>query len=243
MKCNEIETLLSAYADGEVTKADAARIRAHVAQCRSCAAKLEALNVLQSKLREVMNEPVEGIDYSDIVMAYLPAKTSNTPRRWVWALAAAVVAVVLWRITMPVSYQPKVQNVITKRPIAPQPKVVKHEQDTLEKAPVIARKTEKKAPKRFYAKAQMGHRHHHIEPIIVKQESDNQLSEYTPIEVSIGIRANGTSVELRTGSAVVPQPIRTEIEIQPNKNAASIVRPPLEVVRNSTAPPAKTVGG
>ena len=60
MKCGEVEELLSAYADGEIGGRTAAEVRMHLAGCGSCSDRLEALEVLQSKLGEMMSESLKG---------------------------------------------------------------------------------------------------------------------------------------------------------------------------------------
>ena len=56
--CERIRQQLSAYADGELNRRQAAAVRAHVCFCSACAQQLEDINALRALMREVA-EPAE----------------------------------------------------------------------------------------------------------------------------------------------------------------------------------------
>ena len=51
MNCNDAATLIAAYADGETSLLQSHSIRRHLQGCAACAAKLEALTTLRTRIR------------------------------------------------------------------------------------------------------------------------------------------------------------------------------------------------
>jgi len=97
MNCNEIRNLIPFYADGEIGREDADRVRSHLAGCPSCRKEYDAVSALLGRAADILAEPV-SVDPG----AYLAAlrrriddkrRISFFPYRAI-AVAAAVLAVV-----------------------------------------------------------------------------------------------------------------------------------------------------
>lgn len=90
MSCDRIASLLSAFADGELAAADEHEVRAHVAACPRCAARLETVRALRAAVRSVRPER------SDDGLAAFRRRLRSTPapsrRRSAWAGIAAGLA-------------------------------------------------------------------------------------------------------------------------------------------------------
>jgi hypothetical protein len=98
MKCHDLEELLSAYADGELSRTQREFIEEHLSGCAGCRetlAQFEAVGRRLSSLRETPAVP----DISKNTLAKIKAAGINTPKdRWRWlrpvTTAAAIVAVI-----------------------------------------------------------------------------------------------------------------------------------------------------
>jgi hypothetical protein len=97
-----VEDRLSAYLDGELTVADAARVRQHLALCPPCAARHDALRSVDRAFRDLLVEAPPGYfdTFSTRVRDRIAA--SRRPSRFrfpVWSLAAA--AALLLAVLLP----------------------------------------------------------------------------------------------------------------------------------------------
>lgn len=54
MKCQEVNELLVAYLDNEVTPSERTLIQAHLAGCDACQEELAALSALQSRVSQFL---------------------------------------------------------------------------------------------------------------------------------------------------------------------------------------------
>ncbi len=98
MNCHDLEVLLSAYADGELSRTQREFIEEHLSGCFDCRetlAQFEAAGRRLSSLRETPAVP----DISKNTLAKIKAAGINTPKdRWRWlrpvTAAAAIVAVI-----------------------------------------------------------------------------------------------------------------------------------------------------
>jgi len=109
LECQGIDADLSALIDAELDAGRASEVRAHVAGCERCAARLEALERVDRRLAETLSPPVPA-DLAERVAARLAAdaapvsrpRTAPPPRvhrglRAAAALAAAAaVGLVVW---------------------------------------------------------------------------------------------------------------------------------------------------
>ncbi len=68
MNCNEIQSLISAYLDGELTAAEEKKVKAHLAECPACQKQLAHLSVLHKALR-TMEAPTLPEGLADRVLA------------------------------------------------------------------------------------------------------------------------------------------------------------------------------
>lgn len=76
-KCKRIEPLLSAYADGELRKTDAARVQKHVQGCPECAALLQEYLALNEAIAACDVQAPEG--FADRVMHAVAKEQSTAP--------------------------------------------------------------------------------------------------------------------------------------------------------------------
>ncbi|MBI3998524.1 MAG: zf-HC2 domain-containing protein [Armatimonadetes bacterium] len=98
---HRVHQQLSAYLDGELTPAELAEVRDHLAACPECASELEGLRAIKHLLRRLA-APVLPADFVPGLRARIEPPA---PRRWVWwprpAAALAVAALVLILIAVP----------------------------------------------------------------------------------------------------------------------------------------------
>ena len=107
MNCHDAETLIAAYADGEVDRLHNFKIRKHLHACPSCAAKHDALLALRARVR------AEAPRYSappglrtrvqatlDAMQPRPPARSRSIDDRWRWlsggALAGCAATALAW---------------------------------------------------------------------------------------------------------------------------------------------------
>jgi hypothetical protein len=244
MKCAEVTEMLSAYADGEIGGRRAAELRVHIAQCDSCRAQLEALGALQSRLTEMMGEPMEATDVSDLVMASLPARTTPRPVRWGWVGAAACLLILLgaWLMLSPRQNQQMAKHV----PKAP-PRVHVSPKRSVPggSAPVIVQAPEKTPARPRHVVRRIvliPTRHPRHRPLPARQQPIQRPDPLeTPRLVVASRTVDGrveTTVAVNFRSLTLSQVKTTVINLPPNEDAAT-ARPALEVIENS---PAATMG-
>jgi len=82
MNCRDVQPLLNAYLDNEVSPSEKKLIQAHLGTCQECQRELESFNILQGRLRQHLKIHAAGVApspgaWSDL-QAALPAKP---PRR------------------------------------------------------------------------------------------------------------------------------------------------------------------
>jgi len=98
MSCDDLNSLLGPFLDGELSTRDEAAVRAHVASCDRCAGRLEALRALQGAVRST--RPAPSDDGLESLRRRIVAEGPREPRPIpgqlaLWAgLAAAIVLVV-----------------------------------------------------------------------------------------------------------------------------------------------------
>jgi anti-sigma factor RsiW len=86
-RCNqEWFDSLSAWHDGEVTRADALRIEAHLTTCAACRLDAERLAMLSGRLRVT---PFEAVTARVQKAAEVSVRGKPSKQRWPWAVAAA----------------------------------------------------------------------------------------------------------------------------------------------------------
>lgn len=106
--CARVESLLVRAAEGALTSADEARLRAHLEQCASCRAELDD----QRAMREMLQGyPVEGagLGFDTRVMAAVRAESEAREsswlnaldfRRWTWRLVPVAAVLALLSVTI-----------------------------------------------------------------------------------------------------------------------------------------------
>ena len=101
MNCREIEELAPLYLSGELEEDRRAAFRAHLAQCRSCAAELDQQAALDARLRDTVAELPDASRVERSVRGHIT-------RQRVWRFAAVAAGVLLvsalgYRMLRPVS--------------------------------------------------------------------------------------------------------------------------------------------
>jgi len=104
MKCEQVQTLLDQYIDGELSQALAGEVGLHLSQCPACAAEMQAMVKAGAALRDALSEEPARDLFPDIAAQYrrrrglLPGLSSvwwlSTLARWPSRLAAAGIAAV-----------------------------------------------------------------------------------------------------------------------------------------------------
>jgi Ca-activated chloride channel family protein len=111
MKCEQVNELLLAYLDGEVTDEQRAEIEAHLAECEACAAEREALAALRADLSATVGAAGAAISLPAAaearIAAHLEAELQKAQapgslaalggwlRRWGFVLAGATAAMLV----------------------------------------------------------------------------------------------------------------------------------------------------
>lgn len=121
-QCEQIEPLLTGFADGELLPSEMQSVARHLAVCEKCEAELLDFAAIGERLREIMGEPnLEG--FAQSVMAKLPKPTPIRDRarsflnlfneRWIAgaALGAATLAIGAWTMIL---VTPLAQNFLAR---------------------------------------------------------------------------------------------------------------------------------
>ncbi len=97
--CDEILEMLDEYADGELDSKSAKLVKKHISTCLGCHEQLEAITLINTRIREAADLSAAVPDLSDSVMAALPELRRAPVGRFrlVWgACAALVIAFAVW---------------------------------------------------------------------------------------------------------------------------------------------------
>ena len=88
MNCKDINRLLTAYLDGEVTPEEQEQIQAHLSTCPHCREKLEALAATQNNLRQALKITAAGATPSPLAWAGIRERLAEERDRvTTWGLA------------------------------------------------------------------------------------------------------------------------------------------------------------
>lgn len=121
-QCEQIEPLLTGFADGELLPSEMQSVARHLAMCEKCEAELLDFAAIGERLREIIGEPnLEG--FAQSVMAQLPKPTpirdwarsllNQFNERWMAgvALGAATLAIGAWTMIL---VTPLAQNFLAR---------------------------------------------------------------------------------------------------------------------------------
>jgi len=102
MKCQEVNELLVAYLDGEVTPSERTLIQAHLAGCDACQEELAVLSALQSRVSQFLQIRVAQAAPSPQAWSRLQERlTLQPPLSWLERLAARLFPLrPAWRLTL-----------------------------------------------------------------------------------------------------------------------------------------------
>lgn len=217
MSCQRVQSLLSAYMDGETDAADTRMLEAHVAACASCSHELALLQVTARMLATASEvEPPKAL------LAQIEAATIKRPSVWQrvlaalepipaygrWAAATAAAAAILFAVLL--SRPP---HYTAQRPAyQPQPPVATVPQITEIPTPTtmnVARQPVRNIPR---------HRDSQIEPPMVAE---------TPKQVQVAKSVPaGAEAEANPVEAKVETPIPPPVTQQPAEVASEVVVAP-----------------
>lgn len=97
MNCNEVQTLISAMLDNELSEEERASVQAHIAACPDCKRMYDAFAALSDSLQDLEAPPA---DFTETVMRSVraAAKPPVRKRRWIqgFAAMAACLALILF---------------------------------------------------------------------------------------------------------------------------------------------------
>jgi len=248
VKCNEAEEILSAYADGEIHGRKAANLKAHLAECRNCSERLEALLIIQNKLRDMAGIKSTGIDISDAVMSSLPVQKRVYLPRLAWGLASILMIAVATYLSIPGTKQSNIVNppVVVKLQEKHYPKPTKLV-TTIQPDGVLPsgnhKITERRTPSRIIHGT--GYHKHKSDvtrpkPIQTAQQIPTPDTEpITPVRVATKSQVidgvTETTIEVTAGSLTMLRAKSNNIEIARDDNAMIVERPPLEVRRSNSS--------
>ncbi len=128
MNCTRIETWLPLYASADLPALQLAQVRAHLAQCESCAASAEEFAATNEWLRQVAAPEFDDAFYADLRYAVRQELAAEPVRSMWWrlpwlkpcAVAAAVLLLAIFSLRL---FQTKgvPRSDIVKTPASPQP--------------------------------------------------------------------------------------------------------------------------
>lgn len=101
MTCREIEELEPLYLSGELDADRKVQFHTHLAECRSCAARMDQQTSMDARLRKAL---CAGLPYAgELERSVSRQIAQETTRRWTFAAAAALVASVFigYRVLQP----------------------------------------------------------------------------------------------------------------------------------------------
>ncbi len=119
MSCNDLEILLSAYANDELQAAERESVDAHMVNCPGCKTLLQEFQEVRRQVSCLIESPVT-MEVKDSVMAKIRRITSPSKRRLRLSLAAIPVVILLaiLAILQPWSTTPGFQEVLAKSYLA-----------------------------------------------------------------------------------------------------------------------------
>lgn len=115
MQCRDLKELLSAYADGELSRTQKEFVEEHLAGCADCRATLEGYRAVNQKLTTLRKTPTMS-DIKGSTMSSIKGKRMRKPiQRWLRpSLAIIPVAVILIAIMIIQPWIPGPQTVMAK---------------------------------------------------------------------------------------------------------------------------------
>lgn len=185
MNCNDIEIMISAYADGELDEQSIAIVEAHIALCESCRCIYEQTLQLQKNLTDALTPFPESPDFVCAVDAQIHRKNAW---RFSWAYAAAAAAILL-AVCACIFFQPVSSGKsMQRRPIVAANHKTNH-------APVSTKKTVTSAPILHLAKTAP----RSFARVAVKKSQSHRriaIPVKEPAEIANEVKANEDKVEV-----------------------------------------------
>ena len=239
MKCEEIRNQLSAHECGDLSADESRELQEHLAECPTCRAHLAAVQALQAGIRGYLREPLEYPDVTGPVMSLL--RKNKKPARLVYAwvggicvAATIIMGLYLHRPSLPAKPTASNPPVVTTAPekrIVGSPRVVRPQKPAvIPKDQPRVRRLPTHKHKRPDANARGA------EPAVEQALSSTIRLvniEVTRIPADLsgkGERTSITTTFMVSGLTLSHTEERIVIPVEPNEDAGSIERPPLETV-------------
>jgi len=104
MTCNETQSLLNAYIDGELDSSGSLSVESHLQTCASCGSAVDRLRVLSARMQEGALRFQAPAQLQRKIQRAIQAANPETRNsfiywRWVAAVAALALIVVSWQVT------------------------------------------------------------------------------------------------------------------------------------------------
>jgi anti-sigma factor RsiW len=242
MKCEEIRQLLSAYGCEDMQVDERRKIEEHLAECSGCREQLDALRTFQDGIRGHLCEPVEYPDVTRSVMSLLREKRKPARLVYAWAGGICVVATILIglclhrsdALTGPTASNPPTMTTARAKRAADIPEVVPAEKPVVVQQAVSPRKvrrlpTDTRARTDAIVKEKEPIAHEPAESSAVRLVDVN-VTEIPADSDSEVERSRVTTTMVVAGVTLSHTEERIVLPVEPNEQAASIERPPLETV-------------
>lgn len=128
MNCSEVDKLLNAYVDEDLSEASRQALAQHLDRCRDCRSELEALQSLRTAARELPHEIEPGSDLWSAIESRLASARSVRPEtsrlvtrdRYPWLrLAAAVLTLLVLAVPVSVWWTGRADEPAVSRSVSP----------------------------------------------------------------------------------------------------------------------------
>lgn len=225
MSCQRVQSLLSAYMDGETDAADTRMLESHLAACASCSHELALLQVTARMLATASEvEPPKAL------LAQIEAATIKRPSVWQrvlaalepipaygrWAAATAAAAAILFAVLLsrPPHYTAQRPAYQPQPPVATAPQITEIPMPPTES---VVRQPVRNIPMHGYS--------HGRRPMVAEVPAREQVAESVPVKPAKAVKPLEAKVET---------PIPPPVTQQPAEVASEVVVAP-------TPPPAKEI--
>lgn len=240
MKCDKTRSQLSAHECGDLSADESRELQEHLAECPTCREHLAAVQALQAGIRGYLCEPVEYPDVTEPVMLLL--RENKKPARLVcaWVGGICIVATIIIGL-----YLHRPDAPITKPTASNPPFVTTAPEKRIADIPGVARPQKPAVIPKNQPRVRRLPTHKHQRPDAIAKDAEPTIEpissdairlvdiEVTRIPADLPGKGQRTSITTTFMVAGVPLSHTEErivIPAEPNEDAGSIERPPLQTV-------------
>jgi hypothetical protein len=225
MSCQRVQSLLSAYMDGEVDSADTRMLEKHLAECASCSHELALLQVAARMLATAPEvEPpaslLEQIEVATIrrrsVWQRLSAGFGSIPAYGRWAAATTAAAAILLAIVVsrPPHYTAQRPAYQPQPPVATAPQITEIPTPPTEN---IARQPVRNIPMHRYSYSRR--------PMVAEVPAREQVAESVPVKPARAVKPVEAKLE-----TLIPQPVTQQSAEEASEIAVAPTPPPAKEI-------------